>query len=606
MVDGLARPASNGRAARRLGGSGLADVVLLTPREIATDAPSINNQNVVVTDEEYLKLDPALRYFYEKVRENLGLACITAHLRHHGHSVRMVNLHGRNPSDDAIVELIRTERPRLVGISIMYDLHIIDAIRLARCVRRADPSVLIAVGGAFCTYNAKLIAEQVPEADCVAFGEGELTVAGILDSLRDGTDWRAVPGLFFRDGELARSSGMPRLVDLSQSVWPARDHLKTHRAAGIPTPVASTFTSRGCHAKCTFCYAPHAPAADGGPWRMRPALDVVDEIACLQKDFGTLFVWFNDDNFGGAFHDGFAHAVEFAEEVLRRGLKFTFHAEFRVDSGLIDHEALDLLARAGLKSALLGLESGSPGVLKRFKKGVTVAYNFDAARLVRARGVELDPGWIMLDPGTTLTELWENMQFIVASDVHQSNHTDNPFLLMNRAIALRGTDMYNAIDRPLPPGDLAEHDGAANVVLRDARRDYRLTDTRAEAVATVWTDLSGELSERRENQVPFLANTIAVATRARRGDRRETMRMLSRLRAWRNDLPQLFASFLTVALLVADDDTIGPAALETRIDHELRTLIDEFDRIHLGAPFDEFASEVESACGPVSVAGAAV
>jgi len=570
----------------------VSDVVLLTPREISTGAPSINNQNVSVTDEEYLRLDPALRLFYEKVRENLGLACITGHLRHAGYSVRMVNLHGRNPSDEAIVELIREERPKFVGVSIMYDLHIIDAIRLVRCVRRADPDVIVSIGGAFCTYNAKLIAEQAVEVDCVAFGEAERTVVGIMDALKSGADWRQVPGLYYRQNGEVRTSGMPLLVDLSQSIWPARDLLETHRAAGIPTRVASTFTSRGCHAKCTFCYAPRQPGITDGPWRMRPPLDVVDEIEYLQREFGTRFVWFNDDNFGGAFTDGFSHAVEFAEEVVRRGLKFAFHAEFRVDSGLIDHTALDLLHRAGMKSALLGLESGSAAVLKRFKKGTTVAYNFDAARIFRNKGLELDPGWIMVDPQTSIDDLWENLQFIVASDVHQSNHTDNPFLLMNRAIALRGTEMFDAITDPLPPPDVAHLESAASTVLLEARRDYRIPGDRIESLWEVWSEVAGELSERRENRLPFLANTLALATRSRDGAGRDTKTMLARLRRWRNDLPQLFAAYLNFGLVLADSD---PENIGDRFDRELRSMIDEFDKIHLGMSFGDFEAAVERA-----------
>lgn len=578
----------------------MADVVLLTPREIATGAPSINNQNVMVTDEEYLRLDPALRIFYEKVRENLGLACITGYLRHSGYSVRMVNLHGRNPGDEAIVELIRTERPRFVGISIMYDLHIVDAIRLIRCVRMADPEVIISIGGAFCTYNAKLLAEQVPEVDCVAFGEAELTVVRIMDHLAAGTDWRQVPGLWYRDGDRVRGSGMPILPDLSLGIWPARDLLKQHRAAGIPTPAASAYTSRGCHAKCTFCYAPRQPGIVDGPWRVRPPHDVVDEIECLQRDFSTRFVWFNDDNFGGAFREGFSHAVEFADEVVRRGLTFAFHVEFRVDSGLIDSDALDLLHRAGMKSALLGIESGSPSQLKRFKKGTTVAYNFDAARVFRAKGFELDPGWIMVEPETSIDELWENLGFIIASDVHQSNHTDNPFLLLNRAVALRGTEMFEAITNPLPPADVADHEGPAYTVLRHARRDYLTPDSRVESLWTVWSGLGSEVSDRRENRLPFLANTIAGAVRHVRGAGANPSAMLRRLRHWRNDLPQLFAAFLMFGLILVDSK---PSDLDARLDAELRSMIDEYDRIHLGAPFEDFADEIQRICGPAALAG---
>nr|GID90097.1 hypothetical protein Ade03nite_90210 [Actinoplanes derwentensis] len=538
-----------------------------------------------------------MRLFYEKIRENLGLACITSYLRNSGYSTRAINLHGRTPTDEVIIELIIRERPRFVGISIMYDLHIIDAVRLVNCVKAADPEVFVAIGGAFCTYNAKLIAESVPGVDCVVFGEGEITVVGLLDRLTSGRDWRDVPGIYFRDADRVRGTGMPVLPDLTRLVWPARDVLRANKAAGIPTPVASTFTSRGCHAKCTFCYAPRQPGVVDGFWRLRPAGDVVDEIEYLQRDFGTRFIWLNDDNFGGAFNDGFKHAVEFAEEVIRRKLRFSFHCEFRVDSGLIDHEALDLLHRAGLGSALLGIESGSPGMLRRIKKGTTVAYNFDAARIFRGKGLDLDPGWIMVDPQTSVDELWENLQFIVASDIH---HIDNPFLLVNRAIALRGTEMFDSITEPLAPADAVGQEGPAFTVLRQARRDYRVPDARVEALWDVWSRLGGAIADRKENQVPFLANRLAGAVRqARRADprgRSEALTLLTGLRQWRNGLPGLFATFLNFGLLLADAD---PDGLATRLDAELSRLVDDYDREHLGLPFEELLRHVEFEFGPL-------
>lgn len=577
----------------------MANVLLLTPREVATGAPSLNNQSVIITDEEYSQLEPVLRAFYEKIRENLGLACITGQLRRAGYSVRCLNLHGRQPSDAAIMDLIGRERPRLVGVSMMYDLHIIDAVRLINCIRAADPSVFIAVGGAFCTYNARLIAELVPEADCVAFGEGELTMVGLMDRLSSGTDWRQVRGLFFRDGNRVRGSGMPALPDVRQSAWQARDVLITHRAAGIATPVASTYTSRGCHAKCTFCYAPRQPGVVDGPWRARLPGDVVDEIEFLQREFGTRFIWFNDDNFGGAFGDGFAHAVEFAEEVMRRKLKFSFHCEFRVDSGLIDHEALNVLHRAGLGSALLGLESGAPAVLRRFRKGTTVAYNFDAARIFKSKGLDLDPGWIMIEPQTSLADLWENFQFIVASRIHQS---DNPFFLINRAIALRGTEMFDQVTDPLPLAEIGDQQGPAFTLLREARRDYRVPDPRVEALWAAWSEAGGLVSERKENILPFLAQAISGATRRLRGTDAHPIALLSRLRRWRNDLPQLFVTFLNFGLVVADAD---PPDLGNLLRTELSDLVDAYDRDHLGVPFVEFVSEVEAICGEVAFAGTA-
>ncbi|MET9503605.1 radical SAM protein [Streptomyces sp. NPDC006622] len=574
----------------------MADVVLLTPREIPTGAASLNNQNVLINDEEYLSLDPAMRLFYKRVRENLGVACIAGHLRSCGYSVRALNLHGRNPSDEVIIDLIRRERPKFVGISIMYDLHIVDAVRLLRCVREADPSVFVAIGGAFCTYNAKLIAERIPEADCVAFGEGELTVEGLMECLAAGRDWRGVPGLWFWQEGRVRSSGPPKLPDLAKEPWPARDLLVHHRKNGIPTPRASTYTSRGCHAKCTFCYAPRQPGVVDGPWRVRPVEDAVDEIEYLQREFGTRFLWFNDDNFGGAFQDGYHHAVGFAEEILRRDLKITFHCEFRVDTGLIDREALRTLRRAGMDLALLGMETGSPGMMKRFRKGTTVEYNFDAARLFKQEGIELEPGWIMIEPGTTLDELWENLKFIVAARVHES---ENPFFLINRAIALRGTEIYDKATRYEEP-DIPGVEGAAWEVLRHARRDYRVEDERVEHLWTAWSRVSSEINDRKENEVPFLAQSIADTVRARRGTGAESLRpLLGRLRSWDQGLAGLLIAFLNAGLLLADEN---PPGLADRLETELRAMITAYDREHLGHAFPDFVVETAKACGEHALA----
>ncbi|MER5968471.1 radical SAM protein [Streptomyces sp. NPDC002055] len=574
----------------------MSDVVLLTPREISTGAASLNNQNVLINDEEYLKLDPAMRLFYKRVRENLGVACIAGHLRGCGYSVKALNLHGRNPSDEAITDLIRRERPNFVGISIMYDLHIVDAVRLLRCVRAADPTVFVAIGGAFCTYNAKLIAERIPEADCVAFGEGELTVEGLMNALAADRDWRTVPGLYYWQGDRVRSSGPPKLPDLANEPWPARDLLLHHRRTGIPTPRASTYTSRGCHAKCTFCYAPRQPGVEGGPWRVRPVGDAVDEIEFLQRDFGTRFVWFNDDNFGGAFQDGYHHAVGFAEEILRRKLKVSFHCEFRVDTGLIDREALRTLRRAGMELALLGMETGAPGMMRRFRKGTTVDYNFDAARMFKQERIELEPGWIMIEPGTTIDELWQNLEFIVTARVHES---ENPFFLINRAIALRGTEIYDKVTSFGEP-DIPGVDGPAWEVLREARREYQVQDGRVEDLWTAWSAVSADISDRKENEVPFLAQSIADAVRARRGTGAESLRpLLGRLRSWDQGLAQLLVAFLNVGLMLADEN---PPGLPQRLEAELRDLVDAYDRRHLGHAFPDFAVEAARACGEHALA----
>jgi len=572
----------------------MTDVFLITPRDVPTGAARLHNENVTITDQEYASLEPALRMFYEKIRENLGMACVAGYLRSVGFSVTLLNLHGRNPTDESVIELLRKERPKFVGISIMYDLHLTDAVRLARCARSADPSVFVALGGAFCTYNADIIAGAIPEVDCVASGEGELTIAKLLEALGAGNGaWRKVAGIYHRDGDSVVSTGSPELIDLENAAWPARDVLEQHQAAGIPTPVASTYSSRGCHAACTFCYAPNAPGATGSRWRVRPAVDVVDEIEHLQREFGTRFVWFNDDNFGGAFQDGYSHAVELAEEILRRGLEFQFHTEFRVDSALIDKESLTTLRRAGLHSTLLGLETGSSSVLKRFRKGVTLDQNYDAARMVKEAGIDLDPGWIMFDPGTTLDELWDDYSFIVALGLHE---TGNPFYLINRAIALRGTQMHTELE---PKADIQVVADAepVDVILARARLEYRLADPRCDVLWEAWSRFGDLIGDRRENDIPFYAQRLAQAVRRGRGDGSgdRPRQLLGLLRGWRANLPPLFQAMMAHGLALADaHDPAASDALAAELHEALEGLCTAYDTKHLGAPFAEFVRQIDA------------
>ncbi|MFH8805642.1 B12-binding domain-containing radical SAM protein, partial [Streptomyces sp. NPDC017936] len=321
-----------------------------------------------------------------------------------------------------------------------------------------------------------------------------------------------------------------------------------------------------------------------------------DEIEFLQREFGTRFLWFNDDNFGGAFQDGYQHAVGFAEEILRRNLDISFHSEFRVDTGLIDREALRTLRRAGMASALLGMETGAPSMAKRFRKGTMVEYNFDAARIFKQEGIELEPGWIMVEPGTTLDELWENLKFIVAAGIAVS---ENPFSFISRAIALRGTEMYDKITDPAPP-DLPDVEGPARDVLLEARREYRIPDQRVEDVWAAWSKVSAEVADHKE-ELPFVAQLIVDATRARRARGEQGLRpRLSRLRGWVEGLPDLLVAFLNVGLLLADEN---PPRLAERLEAELRALVDAYDSKVLGRPYPVFVEETKRLCGEQAMAG---
>jgi hypothetical protein len=122
-----------------------------------------------------------------------------------------------------------------------------------------------------------------------------------------------------------------------------------------------------------------------------------------------------------------------------------------------------------------------------------------------------------------------------------SYRSDNPFFLINRAIALRGTELYDQVVDQLPPADFRDSPEPAVEVLRESRRDYRVPDPRVEALWEVWSGIGGEVGDRKENRLPFLAQALADAIRRRRGSGRDgsgthPRELLGRLRRWRATL----------------------------------------------------------------------
>ena len=102
-------------------------------------------------------------------------------------------------------------------------------------------------------------------------------------------------------------------------------------------------------------------------WRTKSVARTLDEIEILQRDFGKRYFVFVDDTFN--VDPKWCDA--FAEEVLRRGLKFQFYAFLRADLILRDEKlgVFEKLVRAGLIHAAIGVERLSDEELKNFHKG---------------------------------------------------------------------------------------------------------------------------------------------------------------------------------------------------------------------------------------------
>jgi radical SAM superfamily enzyme YgiQ (UPF0313 family) len=125
--------------------------------------------------------------------------------------------------------------------------------------------------------------------------------------------------------------------------------------------------SVGCHFRCAFCADPLVYKRG---WFVLEPGRVGEEIGSLAHRFHHTDLAFQDETL---FTDK-RWVAALAEEFLTRGLRFTWTGTMRADQAVrLPDEVLALCVRSGLRSVLMGIESGSQDMLDWLLKDITVA-----------------------------------------------------------------------------------------------------------------------------------------------------------------------------------------------------------------------------------------
>ena len=247
-------------------------------------------------------------------------------------------------------------------------------------LKRANPGLMIAVGGCVASQEGGAIIERAPYVD-VVFGPQTL---------------HRLPELLAR----RRSSGRPQ-VDISFPEIEKFDHLPPARTEG-----AAAFVSimEGCSKYCSFCVVPYTR----GPEISRPFDDVIAEIAGLAAQ-GVKEVTLLGQNVNawrgtiGEMRDGapadFAELLYYVNEIegIVR-IRYTTSHPREFTQRLIDaHAELPALAA----HVHLPVQSGSDRVLAAMKRGYTsLEYRSIIRRLRKAKpGISISSDFIVGFPG---------------------------------------------------------------------------------------------------------------------------------------------------------------------------------------------------------------
>jgi radical SAM superfamily enzyme YgiQ (UPF0313 family) len=161
-------------------------------------------------------------------------------------------------------------------------------------------------------------------------------------------------------------------------------------------------TTRGCPYHCNWCAKP----IYGQRYTARSPESVVGEIGWLKRTYHPDHLSIADDIFG--LNPGWIE--RFALLAAEQDAVVPFKCLLRADG--VSDEVARALRRAGCRTAWIGAESGSQRILDAMEKGIRVEQIADAARRLRAEGIEVGFFLQFGYPGETRDDIDDTLRML--------------------------------------------------------------------------------------------------------------------------------------------------------------------------------------------------
>jgi len=346
----------------------------------------------------------------------LGVSYVASAFLSTGAEVQVVDYIVNRYRPEKLARAIADFQPDIIGASCVT-LNFPAAADIVRTAKRLAPHTTTIMGGCHVSFDIAGTLNNYPEIDILCIGEGEKTIAELMAAFQAGGDWKKTKGIAFKkDGEVIFTGEQDFIEDLDVLPLPARHLLPMSRYRALGFPI-SIITGRGCPYNCIFCVGRRMV---GKKHRHRRAELVVDEIEDILS-----YGWDRINIVDDLFTANKEKVLAVCEEIQRRHLKFTWTAFCRVNS--VDADVLKSMREAGCDMISFGMETGNAAMLKRIRKGATLAQARRAVALCREAGIVPHASFIVGLPGETWETIRDTEEFCNSLDMIYGFHILAPF-----------------------------------------------------------------------------------------------------------------------------------------------------------------------------------
>ena len=163
------------------------------------------------------------------VTEPLGLAFIAGVLESSGVNVIIIDAPAQGFNINDVCEKIDRFNIDIVGVTLLTpSFGVVND--LCDQIKALCPKVITILGGPHCTALPERTLSEIPSADLVCFGEGELTMKEVVQNV-DEKCYASIFGLCWRNdkGDIIKNPPRPYIKDIDSIPMPARHLLPMDR-----------------------------------------------------------------------------------------------------------------------------------------------------------------------------------------------------------------------------------------------------------------------------------------------------------------------------------------------------------------------------------------
>lgn len=336
----------------------------------------------------------------------LGLAYIARALKERGHQIEVSDLCFSHDPSHEVQEILFRFQPDLVGLSLRnldnltypLSLSYLEELKEVISICRQLPSSKLVLGGSGFSLAPKELFNEL-DVDFGIVGEGEESMVKLVESLERKEPLPFLPSL------LIKGKPIPPKIEgarASMSFPPERSFFKSERYLR-EGGMLNLQTKRGCPFSCIYCTY---PLLEGKEVRLRQIEEVIEEIRHLIQDEGADYLYFVDD----IFNYPPSYAEQLCRKMVQEGLKVRWSAF--IHPRFLSKELLKWMKEAGCVGIEFGTDSGSPRMLKQYRKAFSQEEIIRSSRLCEELGVNYCHYLLLGGPGEDKETIEESFQLM--------------------------------------------------------------------------------------------------------------------------------------------------------------------------------------------------